>query len=382
MNYCCHVCHSINTQVLYSSATGRSLTSSCQIMPFSTEVWLCNDCQHVMSKEFEEAESYYSEQYNINLYHEDEDQLYEVIDSQPVYRTEHQLKVMQQKLNFFSGQKILDYGCGKSAMAKKLLAIIPDLDFHFYDVSNAYKPYWEKMTKTENCAVYTTPESWQGRFDLVTSFFSLEHIADLQTTLRHIYSLLRDSGILYVIVPDMRSNIADFVVVDHVNHFTPYSLQVLMQRTGLDVVDIDDKLHRGAITLVAKKRPVQNLPVPDTENIEIISQIADFWKSIGRHIQHAEMDIQYPVAIYGSGFYGAFIYSLLSQPEQVKCFLDNNIFLQGRQLFGVDIVSPSAVPEDVKYLFVGLNPTIAKGIVDTMPWLSEQCKLVFLEQTD
>lgn len=382
MNYSCHVCHSENTRLLFKSAGARSLTSSCHMMPFETEVWLCNVCQHVMSKELEGAEQYYADNYNINLYHEDEDQLYEMVSGQPVYRTDHQLNVMTQKLAFFDGQKILDYGCGKSGMAKKLLEARPNLDFHFYDVSDVYRPYWEKMTGIHNCAVNKTPETWLSRFDLITSFFSLEHISDLQTTLNHIVSLLQDSGVFYAIVPDMRSNIADFVVVDHVNHFTPHSLRVLLNNVGLDVIEIDDKNHRGAITLVAKKRPIQILQEPESTDIDKVLQIANFWQNIGQRVQCAEVSQQSPFAIYGSGFYGAFIYAQLHKPEQVKCFLDNNSFLQGRQLFNTTIVAPSALPSDVKTLFVGLNPVIAREVISQMPWLAEQCQLVFLDEND
>ncbi len=382
MNYSCHVCHSEKTRLLYQSAGANSLTSSCHLMPFTTEVWLCDCCQHVMSKELEGAEQYYADNYNINLYHEDEDQLYEMISGQPVYRTDHQLKIMTQKLAFFEGQKILDYGCGKSSMAKKLLETKPGLDFHFYDVSDVYRPYWEKMTGKQNCAVNNTPETWLSRFDLITSFFSLEHIADLQVTLKHIVSLLQVSGMFYAIVPDMRSNVADFVVVDHVNHFTPHSLKVLLSNAGLDVIDIDDKQHRGAITLVAQKRPVHELSEPERADTDKIMQIASFWKHIGQRVQQAEASMQSPIAIYGSGFYGAFIYAQLNQPKQVRCFLDNNSFLQGRKLFNTEIISPSDLPKDIKTLFVGLNPAIAREVIAQMPHLAEQCQMVFLDQND
>jgi hypothetical protein len=157
---------------------------------------------------------------------------------------------------------------------------------------------------------------------------------------------------------------------------------VLLNNVGLDVIEIDDKNHRGAITLVAQKRPVQVLQEPESTDTDKVLQIASFWKNIGQRVQHAEVTLQSPFAIYGSGFYGAFIYAQLRKPEQVRCFLDNNSFLQGRQLFNTTIVAPSALPSDVKTLFVGLNPVIAREVIAQMPWLAEQCQLVFLDEND
>ena len=91
----------------------------------------------------------------------------------------------------------------------------------------------------------------QERFDLVTSFFSLEHIPNVADTLGHIASLMRPGGRLYAVVPNVLTNIADFVVVDHCNHFTAPSLAQLVAAAGLITECIDDMAHRGAFVLLA-----------------------------------------------------------------------------------------------------------------------------------
>ncbi|MFY0104120.1 methyltransferase domain-containing protein, partial [Acinetobacter baumannii] len=92
-------------------------------------------------------------------------------------------------------------------------------------------------------ATYTIPPAWQVSFDVVSSFFSLEHIPDLTTALRTIRSLLREGGRLYAIVPNTFTKTADFLVADHVNHFTRTSLQALLATHGFDLLDLDERSH-------------------------------------------------------------------------------------------------------------------------------------------
>jgi hypothetical protein len=88
-----------------------------------------------------------------------------------------------------------------------------------------------------------------------------------------------------------------------------------------------------------------------------------------------------PAAIYGSGFYGAYIGSLLRRPENLRCFLDASPFQQGKQLMARPIFAPSALPDDIEVLYVGLNPAFARNIISQMDWIkTRDLELVYLEE--
>lgn len=365
----CSLCDSDSLYLIYDSDKGVSVTSVSQIHPGRTQVYYCPSCCHVQTEGIADAADYYSEDYNINLSHEDEDQLYEMKGEKKTYRTEHQLNVLVSKIDISSCKHVLDYGCAKSSMGSKLLELHPALDLCLFDVSSAYETYWERMVAKENCAVSETPPYWNNKFDLLTSFFSMEHIIDIRSALKHMISLLADDGKLYAIVPDVLGNIADLVVIDHVHHFTQESLKYVLETAGFCNVKIDKDAHRGALVVTATKGRAQKIVVPAAApHVETeIRKISEFWTGYANRVRQAESAAPGALAIFGAGFYGMFSYVCLTQRERVKMFLDNNTFLQNKTILNVPVVSPPEIAPEVESILVGLNPAIARKVIEQLP---------------
>jgi len=310
---------------------------------------------------------YYAECYRILLDHEEEDQIYEAFESEIVYRTDHQTNVLKRKVELANFERVLDYGCAKSSMTKKLAATSPTTMFALFDVSDMYVEYWKNLPSICGWAINETPSEWSNSFDMVTSYFSMEHIPTPVLAVEHIYSLLKDGGLFYGIVPHVLTNRADFVVVDHVNHFTESSLTVLLDNAGFGDIDIDIGSHRGALVFTARKNGTKAHTLEKSRIRKEVLDVANFWANLDKTIRKAEGAAVTPFAIYGSGFYGAYIYSALVNKSLVKCFLDRSPFQQGKRLFDVHVVAPELISDEVKSVFVGLNPDIAHKVVSDLP---------------
>ena len=265
---CCQVCEGSDLHLLYEMQSGLALTSLGETYPASTRVWACRDCSHLQTDEMAQVEQYYAEQYNILSDSEDEDQVYEVQDGKPLYRTEHQLHVLLNTLVLPQAARVLDYGCAKSSTMQALLKARGDLQIHLFDVSDNYRRFWARFLPESRCATFEPNAQWLDSFDLVTSFFALEHIVRPLEALQAIYRLVRPGGHFYCIVPNVETNIADFIVVDHVNHFTELSLTHVLQRAGFEVDAIDSSSHRGAFVVLAR-RPLTDVPErrPDAQRV-------------------------------------------------------------------------------------------------------------------
>lgn len=377
----CNVCGSADTVEIYRSGNGRSLTSLCEVMPGEVRVWSCRSCSHLFGQPLPDTDAFYDTDYKILLAHEDEDQIYEVKGDTITYRTDHQMAVLMDLAAPKDGARVLDYGCAKAAMAKRLKTARPDLSINLFDVSGMYEPYWEKFVRPDGTAIYETPEAWNGQFDLVTSFFAFEHIPDPAKSLAHVHALLADGGMFYAIVPDTFGNIADFVVIDHVNHFTRPSVHRLLSDAGFGDIAISDTLHRGALVFSARKGSASS-EAPETAEVLARSRdIAAYWQNINGRLRAAEATVTGEAAIYGSGFYGSYILAQLRQPENVTCFLDKNPFQQGKTLFSKPVLSPDALPASTGAFYIGLNPSIARKTAEGLPFLHKDgVKTIFLDE--
>ena len=376
----CSVCGEALGEPIYTSGNGQSLTSLCRIHPGQTRVFVCRNCGHLQTSAIADVNAYYDSQYDILVESEEEDQIYEVRDGTTTYRTEHQVKVLLEKLGFQRHVDLLDYGCAKSSTIRALCSVAPSVTPHAFDVSARYVPFWEKFVAPDNWAVNSTKEEWNFRFDVVTSFFSMEHIPAVADSVRAIANLLKPGGVFYFVVPNVFSNSADFIVVDHCNHFTPSSLGYLLGDAGLNLREIDANAHRGAFVVVAEKPLDGRVSKPRATRKEVericdgLSAMADFWRDAAAKVgtREARLTDSDRIAVYGAGFYGAFISANLAQPGRVACYLDQNPFLQGRESNGRPILPPSKLPSDIKTVFVGLNPSHAKSIISDIAALSKR----------
>ncbi|MDF3822535.1 methyltransferase domain-containing protein [Leptospira sp. 96542] len=366
----CHVCGHTNLELLYEMQSGLALTSLGTAYPGDTRVWACVHCSHLQTDEIEHVAQYYADDYNILSSSAEEDQIYEIREGTPVYRTEHQLTVLQALLELQPNARVLDYGCAKSSTMKALLLARPDLQVHLFDVSENYKKFWSSFLPEDRWATFTPKAEWAQSFDVVTSFFALEHIVDPLGSLRKIHSLLRPGGHFYCVVPNVATNVADFIVVDHVNHFTEGSWTHLLQRAGFVPERIDATSHRGAFVVTARRLEVSP-PLSLTDGAAIaktmaeFKQMADFWRGAAARVTNFAdvLHSQACCAIYGAGFYGAFIAASLGGVERIRCFVDQNPHLQGTTIFGRPVVAPSALDPSVDTLLVGLNPAHARRTI-------------------
>lgn len=359
----CNICNSDDTEIIYKSSNG-SMSTKCELDEKEINIYCCNNCLHIFTIFELNLIKYYDEDYNIDLNTEEEDQLYSVVNGKNVYRSDFQYELFKKEFNYNKNSKILDYGCAKSTTMKKI-AKETGIQPYLFDVSNNYKEYWLKFTTEERCSVYNTPKQWNSTFDIVTSFFALEHVKEPKKFLQDIHKLLKENGSFYFIVPNTLVNIADFVVNDHINHFTKLSLEFLLKNNGFEIEKIDTESYFGAILIHAKKNKnhiaIETRMQKSLMKKEIVA-LANYWNEYEDNISKIKDELKNEsFAIYGSGFYGSLVYQKLSSLEHnLVCFLDQSPHRQKHTLFKKDIISPMDISSSINHIVVGLNPSIAK----------------------
>lgn len=381
----CHVCGHKLEGPFYRNTSQFSVNSLCQLRNGRVEVSFCRNCGHMQSGVFRDLGDYYDKSYNILTSSAEEDHLYSAVNGVKVYRTEHQARTLLEKMKIPYGACVLDFGCAKAATLRRVCAVRPDITPYVFDVSSAYMDFWHEFVAREHCAVHELPKEWSRKFDIVLSFFALEHVNDPIAFCRSIASLLKPDGFFYFIVPNVFANTADMIVDDHVNHFSESSLRHLLARTGFSPFVISDSNHTGAwVVYAAAAKEVAEISGESPEKIIGLEQqvlgMARFWESYVQHIRSFELGLspEASIAIYGAGFYGTVIAASLARPQRIACFIDQNPHLQQNDILGRPVVSVKDLPAEVTHVLVGLNPKSARQTIASLEvWDRRDLKFFF-----
>ena len=380
----CAVCGSA-VEVVYESSSGQALTSLCTLLDQPTVVAACPTCGHLQTPPIGDLDAYYATAYRILLASEEEDQIYAVTDGRIEYRAERQAAGFLATVPLPADARVLDYGAAKGATMRRVRAERPDVQLHFFDVSDMYVDHWRTLVADDAFATFEAPAAWTGSFDVVSSFFMLEHVAQPTEVVAAMADLVRPGGTIYAIVPDPFVNVGDFVVVDHTNHFTRPALERLFTDAGFEAVTVDGDAYAGAWVVDARKPASGATPAPGGATspvavaLERARELAGYWSSAHARVVAAEQAARGPLAIYGAGFYGSFVRANLAHPDAVVAYVDQNPHLIGTEHDGRPVVAPADLGAEVTDVVVGLNPLHARSIVaDIEAWHGRDLGLHFL----
>ena len=360
----CYICYK-KTQKILKNKTKISVTSEGELVKSKMQLFFCNNCQHLQKKNFTNLKDYYSKDYKLNLSKKNQDSIVQ-IKNKILPRQQYQQIVFKKKVKITKAN-ILDFGCGKGDMAKILKFKSPNFDLYLYDIGKQYLKYWKKIVKKKNYSVGKFPNYWNNKFDVITSFYSLEHSANLNNIFINFKRILKDNGKIYIVVPNVLSNIADFLVIDHINHFSKSSMQSLANKHLFKVIYSDNFSHDGACIFILQKIKKRILFKKNKIFKKQILKIKKIWGIKIKIFQKKINTIKENFIIYGAGFYGRLIFSLIPQKKlkELAGFIDKNPFLKGGIIGNKKIHNLEKI-KDFKNIFVGLNPKNSKKIMKLM----------------
>lgn len=123
-----------------------------------------------------------------------------------------------------------------------------------------------------------------GQWDCVITRQVLEHISDLQDFVNALRMLVKPGGLLIVEVPDARINLSmrDYSVwEEHVNYFTPFTLETVIVNAGFDVELLYESVFSGGcLSLIARRRESSMLAgqaKPNNQAVQHANRVFDHW---------------------------------------------------------------------------------------------------------
>lgn len=261
---------------------------------------------------------------------------------------------------------ILDIGCANggllAALKNKNYHNLTGLDPSSACVSYIYKEYGIRaivgglFTLNLNS---TDSSSLREKFDCVILSHVLEHIRDLQTTIKKLFFLIKIGGLLYIEVPDA-SRYSDYYIVpyyyfdqEHINHFDEHSLENLILQNGFERVfhnkkEIpfsEKKLYPVVYGFYRKVRSdiCTQAIIPGFKARDNVSRYIERSRQADRRSELDELALsQEEIVVWGAG---SFTFRLLESSPLGKCnitaFIDKDKKKQGLKLKNATIYPPT-----------------------------------------
>jgi 2-polyprenyl-3-methyl-5-hydroxy-6-metoxy-1,4-benzoquinol methylase len=255
--------------------------------------------------------------------------------------------------------KILDVGCGTGGTLKsfserggwRLYGLEMDAkNLHFLTALEGF------------VALYTErPADLPGQFDLITMVHALEHFPEPVETLRDLKSKVALGGQIFVEVPNAEANTFDYVIADHMVHFTPATLSVLATRAGFTIDCLATTWVTKELSLTAQPcrfearefEPDPTLPMVD----RVVTQV-DWLRRFADSAREAS-DTSTAFGLFGTSIAATWLCGVLG--DAVSFFVEEDPNRLGRPYLERPVLSPAEVqPGSVVYL--ALIPQIAAQV--------------------
>ena len=228
------------------------------------------------------------------------------------------------------------------------------------------------------------------RYGLIVLSHVLEHIREAKDALRACESLLDESGLIYIEVPDASRYSEYFIApyhdfnTEHINHFTEISLENLVRAAGLEVVFVEPgeclcspSDMYPVIRMIAQVPKVADVSTDEhfylvnRESEEHIESLRKFIFKSETEISHilarvSELESTQAVVCWGYGQLSYKLLPLLKDRLNVVAVTDGSKDKWGLEVpaLGANVVAPHEVPVDC--IFIVMSRHHSAAIIDSI----------------
>ena len=250
--------------------------------------------------------------------------------------------------------EVLDIGCANGG----LLYLLKENGFHKIsgiDMSEICVENVSEMgVKCFKGGLFSLPENFIGKFDLVFLTGVLEHIYDIENAMKNICYVLNDSGMVYFDVPDMSKYLDCYIKpfyyfdLEHINHFEKQSLINLGKTHGLHMMESFQKIINGypCISILLRKGNITTDVQLETDRKAIVNLKKYIEKSYKNDVSNKINELiisQEEIVVWGIGAYTLGLFKKGLEKCNIVAIVDNDTKKQGMIINGIRIESPNVI---------------------------------------
>lgn len=252
------------------------------------------------------------------------------------------------------GGRVLDIGTGTGVLLRAMAGMRSDLELWAQDLSDIESSTLNRIPGFRGLHVGGV-DKVTGKYDLVTMVHVLEHVPEPRAFLTGLRSLLTDTGVLVVNIPDAAANPFDILIVDHCSHFTLGHLEALVRAAGYDVLYASrDLLARELVVIAQPGGGLAEMKHAAALDLDAYVRWLELLVTQARAIA-----ARGPMAVFGASNAGTWLGAVLEGWRGL--FVDEDPNRIGNKLLGHRIVAPGDVPRGTT-VFVPLAEAVAARI--------------------
>jgi SAM-dependent methyltransferase len=309
---------------------------------------------------------FYTDEYD--LHSENEDSEFKYFESKEAVGIYDEIvELITRSITLNSNPSILDVGCGKGLLLKKLQKKYPNS--HLYGVEpsrNALKFFHRFFPDVKIFeGVFEDSPFLDKKFNLVVSNGVLEHVPNPVDFLKKIRRCIAEDGFLYIGVPNFKNNPADLFTYDHLSRFTPDSINVAFQLAGFEIVASkvsDQRVPMWYILKSVGEKNLSDLKIDIHKSSVVVEKslrdIEAFFKSYQQAANDAKRKKK-KIAVYGTGTLGLIGMRYTNMDLNIiECFFDDNMSIWGSKRNGIPVNDPKKLTktESISEIVIAANP--------------------------
>lgn len=357
----CHVCGSTKLLETKQPDNLRGVTSDCKPWRDSPKIFLCQSCGNaisITSEEWLHNINYIYDNYEIYSQGSFKDHnLFE--DKNAISRSSKLIEGMRESNLLDCKGNLLEIGPGEGNFLKEFSCAFPNWDLFANDFNDNAK---DRISSEIKIKKFFSGDisNISTKFDLVTLVHSLEHIPDPINYLAKIKSLLKPSGKLLINVPNCLDNPFVLCVVDHCSHFTPATLNRLVEKAEFEIKFTSTTLISKELVVLAENNPSRHDSKKHLPPVVSIDTFNNHFDWLGLTLKQLKpLARRHYFGCLGTTIAGTWVYSQLD--NELDFFADEDPGRQGKSHLNLPILSPNQIPSGSK-LFLAFPYQLAENI--------------------
>ncbi|WP_374649782.1 class I SAM-dependent methyltransferase [Dongia sp.] len=279
-------------------------------------------------------------------------------------RARRRSEVLVERLNakgiFDRPGNALDVGCGNGVFLAAIADKTPAWRLDGLDLDDRHEASLNRIPGFGHL-IAEDILTLAGCYDFISAVHALEHLPDPRAALAALRNCLAPDGVLFIQAPNIAENPFDILIADHVSHFTPATLSLLLGQAGFRVVSIETDW-------IGKELSVLAVPTEVATELPATPEAFDIGKHIAwlRDVQEEALLLSQTrrIGLFGTSIAATWLAGSIGA-DRVAFFVDEDPARQGRPHFGRRILAPSDVPVR-SIVYFCLAPAMAGKIAARM----------------